>query len=475
MSEPLVIRNGTVLTADAEFAADVLIVGGVITAITSPGAATGGRVIDAAGCLVMPGGIDTHTHFENPTLAFTTASIDDFHSGTVAAAHGGTTTVLDFVKTEPGSTITSSFEARRELASSRCAIDFGLHPVVPIAAAETGALAELAGLADRHGAMSWKFFMAYPGSLMVDDRTLIEGMRLAAQVGALPIVHAENGHIVEDATKRLVAAGTTAEHLHHDAHPHVAEAEAVHRAVSIAEYVDSPVFIVHVSSARAAEELARARRRGRPAFGETCPQYLLTALEDYEGTGFAAAAYVCSPPIRERANQAALWQAIGVGELDTIATDHAPFSMCEEACLPPQKSNGRGDFTKLPNGVPGVEERLMVIWEAGVRSGRISRQRFVDLVATRPAKLFGLYPAKGTIAVGSDADLVVWDPAAPRTLRAETLHSKAGYTLYEGQTVTAGPRWVLSRGEVVVGPEGAALTAGRGRYLHRRRAGRPDQ
>ncbi len=472
MTDPIVVVNGRVVTADDEFDADLRIVDGVITEMSPRGGLSGGGdVIDADGCYLLPGGIDTHTHFENPTLMFTTASIDDFHSGTVAAAHGGTTTIIDFVKTEPDSTITECFERRREIAASKCVVDFALHPVVPIAAAETGALAELADLAQRHGAMTWKFFMAYPGTLMVDDRTLIEGMRLAKQVGAMPILHAENGHIVHDATTRLIEAGLTAEHHHHDAHPHVAEAEAVYRAISIGEYVDSPVFIVHVSSARAAEEIARAKRQGKAVYGETCPQYLLSALEDYEGIGFPAAAYVCSPPIRERANQEALWSALAAGHLDTIATDHAPFSMCEEACFPPQKSNGKGYFPHIPNGVPGVEERLMVMWESGVTTGRLTRQQFVDLTATRPAKLFGLHPQKGSLHVGADADVVVWDPRAPRTLSSSDLLSRAGYTIYEGTKVSASPRFVLSRGEVLVSPALSSSVAGRGRYLHRQRAG----
>lgn len=472
MTEPIVVLNGRVVTARDEFEADLRIVNGLIAEMAPRGRLSGsGEPIDADGCLLLPGGIDTHTHFENPTLMFTTASIDDFHAGTVAAAHGGTTTIIDFVKTEPDSTITACFERRRDVAASKCVVDFALHPVVPIAAAETGALAELAVLAERHGAMTWKFFMAYPGTLMVDDRTLIEGMRLASRVGAMPIIHAENGHIVHDATVRLIESGLTAEHYHHDAHPHVAEAEAVYRAISIGEYTGSPVFIVHVSSARAAAEIARAKRGGKLVYAETCPQYLLTALEEYSGRGFPAAAYVCSPPIRERANQEALWQALAAGDLDTVATDHAPFSMCEDACFPPQKSNGMGYFPQIPNGVPGVEERLMLLWESGVVGGRITPQQFVDLTATRPARLFGLHPTKGSIQVGADADIVVWDTRAPRTLTSSDLHTKAGYTLYEGTTVSASPRWVLSRGEVLVGPDRTSLTTGRGHYLRRQRAG----
>jgi dihydropyrimidinase len=462
-----VIKDGIVVTSVREFVADVRIENGIITEIAENGGLIADETIDASGCYVIPGGIDTHTHFENPTLAFTTRSTDDFYNGTVAAALGGTTCIIDFVKTEPGTTLTESFEARRAIAESKCVIDFGLHPVVPIGTTETNGIDELEALAKNHGAMSWKLFMAYPGSLMVDDQTLIEVMRLASQLGVLPILHAENGHIVADATRQLIESGKTSEHFHHDSHPHVAEAEAVYRAISIGEYVNSPVYIVHVSSGRAAAEIARAKQKGQQVFGETCPQYLLTSLEDYEGKGFPAAAYVCSPPIRERSNQGALWAALKSGDLDTLATDHAPFSMCEEACFPPQKSNGKGYFPHIPNGVPGVEERLMVMYESGVVGKQFDMKKFVELTATKPAKLFGLYPQKGEIRVGADADIVVWNPKASRVLTSETLQSKAGYTLYEGQQVSGSPTYVLSRGETLVSPSTQEMTAGRGRYLHR--------
>lgn len=467
MTKSKIIKNGIVVTSEREFVADVRLENGLITEIAENIGLAADETIDASGCFVIPGGIDTHTHFENPTLAFTTKSTDDFYNGTVAAALGGTTCIIDFVKTEPGTTLTESFEVRRKVAESKCVIDFGLHPVVPIGMTESNGINELEELAKNHGAMSWKLFMAYPGSLMVDDQTLIEVMRLATRLGVLPILHAENGHIVADATRQLIDSGKTSEHFHHDSHPHVAEAEAVYRAIAIAEYVNSPVFIVHVSSARAATEIARAKGKRQAVFGETCPQYLLASLEDYEGKGFPAAAYVCSPPIRERSNQAALWTALKAGDLDTIATDHAPFSMCEEACFPPQKSNGKGYFPHIPNGVPGVEERLMVIYESGVVGKQFDMKKFVDLIATKPAKLFGLYPQKGELRVGADADIVVWNPNTPRLLTSKTLQSNAGYTLYEGQRVSGSPTHVLSRGEILVSPSTQEMTAGRGRYLHR--------
>lgn len=469
----LLIRNGIVVSASDRCRADVLIDGEVIAAVGRIDSSAD-RVIDAEGCYVIPGGIDTHTHLENPSLGVT-RSADDFRSGTVAAAHGGTTTIIDFVKKESGATLLDSFLRRRERAETAIGVDLGLHPVVPATALADGSFDDLESLAIDHGATSWKFFMAYPGLLMVDDETLIHGFRRCADLGVLPMVHAENGHLVGDATQRLLAGGHSAEHYHHDAHSHLAEGEAVHRAVAIAASVGAPLFIVHVSSRFAAREIGRARADGHVVCGEACPQYLLAALEDYCDKGFEAAAYVCSPPIRERANQEYLWDAIRAGDLATVGTDHAAFTMCQPDDLPPQKPYGRAQFTKIPNGVPGIEERLRVMYEAGVVGGRFDICRFVDLVATRPAKLFGLHPRKGALLPGADADVVVWDPTARHTIYAADLHHRADYSLYEGMEVSAGPRWVIGRGTVLVGPDGAHIAPGRGRYLHRGRSTLSDE
>ena len=468
----LMVRGGQVVSPAGVFAADVVIDGERIAAICAPGDACPDRrnrllEIDAGGCYVMPGGVDTHVHLENPALSFTTRSSDDFHSGTAAAALGGTTTIVDFVKSRPGQRVRDAFHDRRAAAEAKVVVDFGLHPVVPPDALGSEAFDELRQLA-REGATSWKFFMAYEG-MMADDPTLIAGFRAAAEEGVLPMVHAENGHMIQDATARLVEQGQVAEHFHLDAHTHESEREAVHRAIAIAESVGSSLFVVHVSSRFALAEIARAKARGLPVHAETCPQYLLAAYEDYAALGHEAAKYICSPPIRERANQDALWEALACDTLSTVGTDHAPFCMGQPADLPPQKGRGAGFFPDVPNGVPGIEDRLSLIWQAGVRSGRFDVCRFVDLVATRPARLFGLYPGKGAIVPGADADIVVWDPSQVRTINADSHHMRTDYNLYEGTEVVGGVTHVVSRGDVIVEHGELSADAGRGRYLVRSR------
>jgi dihydropyrimidinase len=463
------IRGGEVVSAAGVYRADVLLDGETIVSVVDPGSGTADREIDAHGCYVLPGGIDTHTHLENPALAFTTRSSDDFHTGTVAAAAGGTTTVVDFVKSQPErETIYEAFLDRRAVAEEKVVVDIGLHPMVPSNALEVGAIDDLRRLAADHGATSWKFFMAYHG-MMVDDATLIAGFRAAAEEGVLPMVHAENGHLVQDATDRLVAEGRVAEHHHLHAHTHTSEQEAVHRAIAIAESVGSSLFVVHVSSRLAAAEIQAARARALPVHAETCPQYLLAAYEDYEGLGHDAAKYICSPPIRERANQESLWAAVGSDTISTIGTDHAAFCMGQPDDLPPQKGRGVGYFPDVPNGVPGIEDRMSLMWHAGVRQGRFDVCRFVDLVATRPAKLFGLHPRKGSIVPGADADVVVWDPELRRTVRAAEQHMRTDYNLYEGTELVGGPTHVFSRGDLVVERGEIRADRGRGRYLPRRR------
>ncbi|MGA5699784.1 dihydropyrimidinase [Peterkaempfera bronchialis] len=461
------IRGGTVVNAEGAVRADVLVRDGVVAALGTDPSWTADRVLDATGMLVIPGGIDAHTHLEYPIDGFTTRTADDFHSGTVAAAHGGTTTVLDFVKKEPDRTLRDTYLARRDTAAAKAVIDFGLHAIVPPRAQQPDVLDDLRRLA-KEGATSWKFFMAYPGTQMVDDGELLEGFELALENGVLPMVHAENGHMIDRETRLLLESGRTAEPFHAVAHGHDSEAEAVHRAVVLAESVGTPLYVVHVSSAEAAAEISRARAQGHRVWGETCPQYLAVAFEDYQGLGERAAAYLCSPPIRERANQQGLWTFLATGALSTVATDHAGFCLHQPDDLPPQKLRSPGYFPKVPNGVPGIEDRLMVLWETGVAAGRIDPCRFVDLVATRPAKLFGLFPRKGAVVVGADADLVVWDPAADHVITAAGSHMRTDYNLYEGLRVTGKPVHVLSRGDHLVDAEGTFTgAAGRGAFLSR--------
>lgn len=462
-----IIRGGTVVNTDGSARADVLVRDGRIVALGDARDWTADETVDAGGMLVIPGGIDAHTHLEYPIDGFTTRTADDFHSGTVAAAHGGTTTVLDFVKKEPDAGLRDTYLRRSATAAAKAVVDVGLHAIVPPRDQQPDVLDDLRLLVDE-GARSWKFFMAYPGTQMVDDGELLAGFELARELGVLPLVHAENGHMVAREVDRLVGSGHVEERHHAQAHGHDSEAEAVHRAIVLAESVGAPLYVVHVSSAEAARELATARAEGARVWGETCPQYLVVAYEDYEGLGDRAAAYVCSPPIRERGNQNGLWQALTTGALSTLATDHAGFCLHQPDDLPPQKMRSPGFFPKIPNGVPGVEDRLMVLWEAGVVGGRIDPHRFVELTSTAPARLFGLADRKGRVAVGYDADLVVWDAQADHVISAASSHMRTDYNIYEGMRVTGRPVHVFARGRHVVDDAGTFRgEAGDGEFLLR--------
>ncbi|MBL3699488.1 dihydropyrimidinase [Leucobacter luti] len=465
----ILISGGTVVNAEGFVRADVLIAGERIVGIGVDQGWQADEVIDATGKYIMPGGIDAHTHLEYPIDGFTTRTSDDFATGSVAAAFGGTTMFIDFVKKHPEQSLFETFADRRATAEQKSIIDFGLHAIVPPLAQQPDVHDDLRRLRAEQGASSWKFFMAYPGTQMVEDDELLAGMDLARELGALPMVHAENGHMINRAVQRLLDDGNTAEVFHAEAHGHASEAEAVHRAIVLAEEVGTPLYIVHVSSRLAAAEIASARSEGLEVWGETCPQYLLTAREDYEHLGEEAAGYICSPPIRERENQDDLWRYLCADGLSTLATDHAAFCMHQTEDLPPQKLRSPGYFPKTPNGVPGLEDRLMVVWEAGVASGRMDMCRFVEVTSARPAKLFGLYPQKGTVSVGADADLIVWDPAADHVITSEGSHSRTDYNLYEGMRVTGLPVTVLSRGRILIRdrelqPEARQT---RGRYLER--------
>ncbi|HEY1240801.1 MAG TPA: dihydropyrimidinase [Bryobacteraceae bacterium] len=451
------IRNGTVVTARETIAADVLIDGERIREVR-PGipVQSAERVIDAAGLYVMPGGIDAHTHLDMPFGG--TTSADDFETGTRAAAFGGTTTIVDFAIQARGTRMRDALDTWWKKAENRACIDYGLHMIVTD-------LGE-AGLEDmddmvREGVASFKLFMAYPNVLMVDDATIFKALSQTAKNGALICMHAENGSVIDVIIARALAEGKTAPIYHALTRPPRAEAEAVHRAIAMAEIAGAPVYIVHLSSEDALNEVREARDRGVPAFAETCPQYLLLSIEELERPNFEGAKYVFTPPLRPKEHLPKLWDGLKHDHLQVVSTDHCPF------CFEDQKVLGKDDFTKIPNGGPGIENRLQLIYHHGVNAGKLSLNRFVELTSTTPARLFGMYPKKGEIAPGSDADLVLWDSNALHTISARTHHMRVDYSMFEGFEVKGNARTVLSRGEVIVDGGRFLGKPGRGQYLRR--------
>jgi dihydropyrimidinase len=459
----LLIRSGTILTDAGRRAADVLIEDGLISRIGPGLLPRADTVIDASGLFVMPGGIDAHTHLDMPAGDIT--STDDFETGTVAAAHGGTTTIIDFATPEPGESLQAAIDVWMAKAEGKAVIDYGFHVVVRGMGAQTAA--DMRNLARRDGVTSFKMFMAYPGRLMADDGAILRALMTARDHGGLVMIHAENGGAIEVLAAEALRRGDTAPRFHALTRPPRAEGEAAARAVALAEMAGAPVFIVHLSCVEALEAVKDGRRRGVAVFAETCPQYLCLSDAEYDRGGSDAAKFVMSPPLRPAAHQAALWRGLAAHDLDTVGTDHCPFGFND----PPHKQRGRGDFSQIPNGAPGIETRLMLLWDAGVRTGRITPERFVEITAAAPAKVFGLWPRKGAIVEGADADIVLWNPERAVTLSASTHHMRVDYSLYEGRTVTGAPDIVLSRGEVIV-DRGAFLgRAGRGRFLRRSAAG----
>jgi dihydropyrimidinase len=455
------IRNGTVVTARETTAADVLIEGARIREVRAGIPANAAeKVIDAAGLYVMPGGIDAHTHLDMPFGG--TTSADDFETGTRAAAFGGTTSIVDFAIQARGTRMRDALDTWWKKAERRACIDYGLHMIVTD-------LGE-AGLEDmddmvREGVASFKLFMAYPNVLMVDDATIFKALAQTAKNGALICMHAENGSVIDVIIARALAEGKTAPIYHALTRPPRAEAEAVHRAIAMAEIAGAPVYIVHLSSEDALNEVREARDRGVPAFAETCPQYLLLSIEELERPNFEGAKYVFTPPLRPKEHLPRLWDGLKHDHLQVVSTDHCPF------CFKDQKVLGKGDFTKIPNGGPGIENRLQLIYHHGVNAGKLSLNRFVELTSTTPARLFGMYPKKGEIAPGSDADLVLWDPNAAHTISAETHHMRVDYSMFEGFQVKGNARTVVSRGEVIVDNGQFFGKAGRGNYLKREARG----
>ena len=455
------IRNGTVVTAERSFAADILVDGEKIRDIApSLPAESASRVIDASGMLLLPGGIDVHTHLDMPFGG--TTSSDDFETGTRAAAFGGTTTLIDFAIQAKGTRMRDALDTWWKKADGRASIDYGLHMIVTDLG-ECGLDDMDSMVAD--GVASFKLFMAYPGVLMVDDATIFQALSRTSRNGALICMHAENGGVIDVIVRRALAEGKTAPIHHALTRPVTAEAEAVHRAICLAEMAGAPVYIVHLSSEDALNQVREARDRGVPAFAETCPQYLLLSMEELARPGFEGAKYVFTPPLREKHHPPKLWDGLKRDHLQVVSTDHCPF------CFEDQKSLGKDDFTKIPNGGPGIENRLQLLYHHGVNLGRLSLNRFVELVATTPAKLFGLYPRKGTLARGSDADIVMWDPQADHVISATTHHMRVDYSMFEGFTVKGNAKLVMSRGDVIVDDGQYHGRPGRGQYLKREARG----
>lgn len=451
-----VIRNGRIVTAVDDYHADILIEDGVISMIARSIEVEADRVIDARGRLVLPGGIDPHTHMELP-FGGTSAS-DDFDTGTVAAAHGGTTTIIDFAVQSKGQSLNQALDNWFAKAEGKTSVDYGFHLICTDLPDER--LPEIKSMIDQ-GVSSFKLFMAYPGVFLVDDATIYKAMITAGESGGLICMHAENGVVIDAIVKRALAEGKTAPKYHALTRPTKAEAEGVHRAIALADMAHAPVYIVHLSCSDALDEVTRARDNGIPAFAETCPQYLFLDYSVYEQPGFEGAKWVMTPPIREKWNQEKLWRGLQYGDLQVISTDHCPF------CFKEQKELGKDDFSKIPNGGPGVEHRMSLVFNGGVAQGRISLNRFVELTSTAAAKIFGLFPRKGTIAVGSDADLVIFDPDEEMTISAKTHHMRVDYSAYEGMKVKGVTKTVLSRGEVVIDEGQYVGRKGHGEFLKR--------
>jgi dihydropyrimidinase len=451
------IRNGTIVTAVDTYRGDVLVEDERIAAIGTSLAMEADRTIDAAGKYVLPGGVDVHTHLDMPFGG--TTSADDFESGTIAAAHGGTTSIVDFAIQYKGERLHDAWEHWMRRAEGKAAIDYGFHMIITDLTAE--AEEEMDALV-RQGITSFKLFMAYRGVLMLDDGSIFRALLRTGTNGGTICMHAENGDVIDVLVRRALAEGHTAPKFHALTRPARAEAEATHRAICLAEMAEVPIYIVHLSAAEALQQVTEARDRGLPAYAETCPQYLFLSYDNYEEPGFDGAKYVMSPPLRPRSGQQALWRGLAFDDLQAISTDHCPF------CMKEQKELGRGDFSKIPNGAPGIETRMSLVYDGGVRAGHISLNRFVELTSTSPAKIFGLYPRKGTIAPGADADLVVFDPERTVTLSARTLHMKVDYNPYEGRQVTGAPDTVLSRGRVVVENGRFVGRPGCGSFIKRR-------
>ncbi len=452
----LLIKNAHIVTAEHDYMADIFVEKEKISTIGTMLDISADRTIDARGKYVIPGGIDVHTHLDMPFGG--TTSSDNFETGTRAAAFGGTTSLIDFAVQSRGTKMRTALDTWWKKAGDKATIDYGLHMIItdlPEAAME-----DMSDMV-REGVTSFKLFMAYPNALMVDDATIFRAMRHTADTGALVCMHAENGNVIDLIVQKALAEGKKAPIYHALTRPASAEAEAVNRTIALSQMAGVPVYIVHLSCNDALDKVVEARANGLPTYAETCPQYLFLSLDDMNKPGFEDAKVVFTPPLREKWNQEKLWAGLKKNDLQIISTDHCPF------CFKEQKEMGKDDFTKIPNGGPGIEHRMQLIYDGGVLHKRITLNRWVELTSTNPAKIFGLFPRKGTIAPGTDADIVIWDPEKERVISATTHHMAVDYSMYEGKKVKGDAEIVISRGEVIVEKEKFSGKPGRGNFIKR--------
>lgn len=456
-----IIKNGTVITAADTYKADILIENEKIALIGQDLSDSSAEVIDAQGHYIFPGAIDPHTHLEMPFGG--TVSKDDFETGTIAAAHGGTTTVIDFCLTDKGKPLQNSIDQWHAKSREKAVIDYSFH--LMIGEMNDDVLGQLPSVIEDEGITSFKVFMAYKNVFQADDGTLFRTLEEAKKLGALVMVHAENGDVIEHLVNKALEAGQTDPIYHALTRPPEAEGEATGRAAELTGLADSQLYVVHVTCEEAVEAIAKARKKGYNVTGETCPQYLVLDQSYLEKPNFEGAKYVWSPPLREKYHQEVLWNALKTGDLQTLGSDQCSFD------FKGQKDLGKGDFTKIPNGGPIIEDRVSILFSEGVKKGRISLNEFVDITSTKIAKTFGLFPQKGTVSVGADADLVIFDPNIERTISVETSHMAADYNPFEGMKVTGQPVSVFSRGDFVIRDKEFVGKLGKGNYLKRSRYG----